>query len=161
MFLLYITNDMLSKKSVHSLTSLQSLSRVWLFATPCVAARQAYLSITIPRVHPNSCPSSQWWHWSISYSVVLFFFCSQSFPASEIFIFSQLFSWGGQSIGISGLASILPMNTQDWSPLGCIAWTSLQSKGHSGTPEFKSINSSALSFLHSQTHTSIHDHWKI
>ena len=76
---------------------------------------------------------------------------------------SQLFSWGGQSIGVSALASVLPMNTQDWSPLGWTGWTSLQSQGLSrvfSKPLFKSINSSVLSFLHSPTLTSIHDHWK-
>ena len=77
---------------------------------------------------------------------------------------SSLFSsMGGQSIGVSALTSVLPMNTQDWSPLRRTGWISLKSKGSqesSPTPQFKSINSSALSFLHSPTLTSIHDHWK-
>ena len=76
----------------------------------------------------NSCPSSQWCHPSISSSVVPFSSCPQSLPASRSFPMSQLFAWGGQSIGVSALASVLPMNTQDWSPLGWTGWTSLQSK---------------------------------
>ena len=71
-------------------------------------------------------------------------------------------AWGGQSIGVSALALVLPMNTQGWSPLGWTGWISLQSKSKesSPTPQFKSINSLVLSFLHSPTFTSIHDHWK-
>ena len=82
-----------------------------------------------PRVHPNSCASSRWCHPVISSSVVLFFYCPQSLPASESFPVSQLFAWGGQSIGVSALASVLPKNTQDWSPLEWTGWISLQSKG--------------------------------
>ena len=116
-----------------------------------------------PGIHPDSCPSSQWCHPAISSSVVPFSSCLQSLPASESFPMSQLFTWGGQSIGVSALASVLPMNTQDWSPLEGTGWISLQSKGLSrvfSKTTFKSINSSALSFLHSPTLTSIHDHWK-
>ena len=80
-----------------------------------------------PRVHSVSCPSSQWCHPAISSSVVLFS-CPQSLPASRSFPMSQLFTWEGQSIGISASASVLPMNTQDWS-LGWTGWISLQSKG--------------------------------
>ena len=82
-----------------------------------------------PGVHSNSCPLSQWWYPAISSSVVPFSSCPQSFPASESFPMSQLFAWGGQSIGVSASASVLPMNTQDWSPLGWTGWISLQSKG--------------------------------
>ena len=82
-----------------------------------------------PRVHPNSCPSSQWCHPAISSSVVPFFSCPQSLPASEYFPMSQLFTWGGQIIGVSASTSVLLMNTQDWSPLGWTARISLQSKG--------------------------------
>ena len=82
-----------------------------------------------PRVHPNSCPSSQWCHSPISSYVIPFFSCPQSLPASDSFPISQLFAWGGQSIGVSALASILPMNTQDWCPLEWTGWISLQSKG--------------------------------
>ena len=73
-----------------------------------------------PRVYPNPCPSSQWRHPAISSSVVPFSSCPQSLPASGSFLMSQLFASGGQSIGVSVSASVLPMNTQDWSPLG---WT--------------------------------------
>ena len=81
-----------------------------------------------PRVYPNSCPLSQWCHPAISSSVVPFSSCPQSFPASRSFPMSQLFAWGAQSIGVSASASVLPMNTQDWS-LGWTGWISLQSKG--------------------------------
>ena len=82
-----------------------------------------------PGVHSNSCPSSQWCHPTISSSVVPFSSCPQSLPASESFSMSQLFEWGGQSTGVSASASVLPMNTQDWSPLEWTGWISLQSKG--------------------------------
>ena len=81
-----------------------------------------------PGVYSNSCPSSRWCHPAISFSVVPFFSCPQSLPASGSFPISQLFAWGGQSIGVSASASVLPMNTQDWSPLGWTVWISLQSK---------------------------------
>ena len=83
----------------------------------------------IPGVYPNSCPSSRWCHLAISSSVVPFSSCPQSLPASGSFPVSQLFAWGGQSIRVSALTSVLPMNTQDWSPLGWTGWISLQSKG--------------------------------
>ena len=82
-----------------------------------------------PRVHPNSCPSSRWCHPAISSSVIPFSSCPQSLPASKSFPMSQLFAWGGQSIGVSALTSVLPKNTQDWSPLAWTGWISLQSKG--------------------------------
>ena len=81
-----------------------------------------------PRIYSNSCPLSQWCHPTISSSVVPFSSCLQSFLASESFQMSQLFASGGQSIGVSALASVLPMNTHDWSPLGWTGWISLQSK---------------------------------
>ena len=81
-----------------------------------------------PGVYSNSSPSSQWCHTAISSSVVPFSSCPQSLPASRSFPMSQLFTWGGYSIGISASASVLPMNTQDWSPLGWTGWISLQSK---------------------------------
>ena len=84
---------------------------------------------TTPGVHPNPCPSSWWCPPAISSSVVPFSSCPQSLPASWSFPMSQLFTWGGQSIGVSDLASDLPMNTQDWFPLGWTGWTSLKSKG--------------------------------
>ena len=91
-----------------------------------------------PRVYSNSCPLSQWFHPTISSSVVpfstclqsfFFIFCLQSFPASGSFPMSQLFASGGQNIGVSASTSVLPMNIQDWSPLGWTGWISLQSKG--------------------------------
>ena len=82
-----------------------------------------------PGVYSNSCPSSWWCHTAISSSVIPFSFCPQFLPASESFPMSQLFTWGGQSIGVSVSTSVLPMNTQDWSPLGWTGWISLQSKG--------------------------------
>ena len=78
-------------------------------------------------VYPNSCPSSWWCHPAISSSVIPFF-CPQSLPASGSFPMSQFFAWGGQSIGVSASASVLPMNTQEWSPLGWTGWISLRSK---------------------------------
>ena len=85
-----------------------------------------------PGVHSDSRPSSRWCHPAISSSVFPFSSCPQSLPASESFPMSQLFSWGGQSIGVSASASVLPKNTQDWSPLEWTGWISLQSKGLSG-----------------------------
>ena len=82
-----------------------------------------------PGVYPNSCPSSRWCHPAISSSVVPFSSCPQSLQASGSFPMSQLFACGGQSIGVSASASVLSMNTQDWSPLGWTGWISLQSKG--------------------------------
>ena len=82
-----------------------------------------------PGVHSNSCPSSQWCHPAISSSVVPFSSCPQSLPASGSFPVSQFFAWYGQSIAVSALTSVLPMSTQDWSPLEWTGWISLQSKG--------------------------------
>ena len=90
-------------------------------------ARPPCLSPT-PRVHSNSCPWSRWCHPTISSSVLPFSSCPQSLPASGSFPMSQLFTWGGQSIGVSASASVLPMNTQNWSPLEWTGWISLQSK---------------------------------
>ena len=110
-------------------SSVQSLSRVRLFVTPWIAARQAPRPSPTPRVHSNSHPSSWWCHPAISSSVIPFSSCPQSLPASESFPMSQLFAWGGQSTGVSGSASFLPKNTQGWSPLEWTGWISLQSKG--------------------------------
>ena len=116
-------------KSKNSFSSVQSLSRVWLFATPWISARQASLSITNSGVYSNSCPSSQWCPPAISSSIVSFFSCPQSLPASGSFPMSQFFTSGGQSIGVSASASVLPTNTQNWFPLVWTGWISLQSKG--------------------------------
>ena len=91
-------------------------------------ARPSCLSPT-PRVHLNPCPLSQWCHPIISSSVIPFSSCPQSFPESGSFPVSQLFASGGQRIGVSMSTSVLPRNTQDWSPLGWTGWISLQSKG--------------------------------
>ena len=108
--------------------SVQSLSRVWLFATPWTAACQASLSPT-PRVYSNSCPLSWWCHLTISSSVIPFSSCLQSFPASGSFPMSQFFTLSGQRTGVSSSASALPMNIQDWFPLRWTGWISLLSKG--------------------------------
>ena len=111
-----------------------------------------------PRVHPDSCPSSQWCHPAISSSVVPFSLCPQSLPASGSFPMSQLFAWGGQSTRVSASASVLPMNIQDWSPLGWTGWISLQSKGLSGV--FSSTTVQKHQFfgaqLSSQSNSHIH-----
>ena len=117
----------------HTLTqthsSVQSPRRVQLFATPWIAARQAALSITNSRSSlrltpiESVMPSS---HLILCRPLLLL---PQSLPASGSFQMSQLFAWGGQRIGVSASTSVLPMNTQDWSPLGWTAWISLQSKG--------------------------------
>ena len=82
-----------------------------------------------PGVYSNSCPSSRWCHPGISSSVILFSSCPQSLSASGSFSMSQHFTWGGQIFGVSASASVLPMNTQDWSPLEWTGLISLQSKG--------------------------------
>ena len=82
-----------------------------------------------PGVYSNSCPLNRWCHPAISSSVISFSSCPQSLPASGSFSMSQIFPSGGQSIGVSASTSVLPMNTQEWSPLGWTGWISLQSKG--------------------------------
>ena len=101
-------------KSLLQFSSTQSLSRVWLFATPWTAARQASLSITNSLSPPKPVSIK-----SVISSVIPFSSCPQSFPASRSFQMSQFFASGGQSVGVSASTSVLPMNTQDWSPLGC------------------------------------------
>ena len=120
-----------------------------------------------PRVYSNSCPLSWWCHPTISSSVICFSSCPQSFPSSGSFQMSQFFTSSGQSIGVSALASVLPKNTQDWSPLGWTGWISLQSKGLSRVFSNTTIQKHQffgaqleLSFLYSPTLTSIHDYWK-
>ena len=148
--------------------SVQSLSRVWLFATPWTAAHQASLSITnswsppkpmsiwvgdaIQPSHPLSSPSPP---------------ALKSFPASGSFQMSQLFIWGGQSIGVSASTSVLPMNTQDWSPLGWTGWIPLRSKGLSGVFSNTTVQKhqffSAQLFLWSNSHIHMEikpEYWK-
>ena len=116
-----------------------------------------------PRVYSNSCPLSRWCHPTISSSVIPFSSCLQSFPGSGSFQMSQLFTSGGQSIGVSASASVLPMNIQDWFPLGLTGLISLQSKGHSrvfsNTTVWKHLFLSAQPCLWSKI-ISIHDYCK-
>ena len=121
-----------------------------------------HTSLPCPSLSPtactDSCPLSQWSH-TVSSSVVPFSSCLQYFPASGSFPMSQFFASGVQSIGVSASASVLPMNTQDWSPLGWTGWISFQSKGLSrvfSNTVVQSINSSVLSLLYGPTLTSIH-----
>ena len=114
-----------------------------------------------PGDYSNSHPLSRWCHPAISSSVIPFSSCPQSLPAFGSFPMSQLFTWGGQSAGVSPLASVLPMNTQDWSPLGWTGWISLQSKGLSRvfsntTLQKHQFFSAQLSY--SPTLTSEHDY---
>ena len=121
------------------LNSVQSLSHVWLSAIPWTAAPGLPVHHQLPEFTQTrdlaaaavaaACPLSQWCHPTISSSVIPFFSHPQSFPASGSFPVSQLFTWSGQSIGVSASTSVLPMNTQDWSPLGYTGWISSQSKG--------------------------------
>ena len=115
------------------------------------------------RIYSNLCPLSQWCHPTISSSIVPFSSHLQSFPASGSFPKSQFFPSGGQSIGVSASTSVLPMNIQDWYPLGWTVGPSCSprdSQGSSPAPQFKNINFSGLSFLYSPTLTSIHDYWE-
>ena len=116
-----------------------------------------------PRAYSNSCLSSQWCHPIISSSVIPFSSCLQFFLASGSFQMSQFFASGGQSIGVSTSTSVLPMNIKAWFHLGWLIgspWSPRDSQESSPTPQFKSIDSSALSFHYSSTLTSIHDYWK-
>ena len=114
-------------RTVPQLSSVQSLSCVWLWPHGLQHARLP-CPLPTPRAYSNSSSLHQWCHPTISTSVVPFS-CLQSFPASGSFQVSQFFSSGGQSIGVSASASILPMNIQDWFPLGWTGWISMQSKG--------------------------------
>ena len=148
---------------VLAFSSVQSLSRVRLFATLWITARQASLPSPTPGVHQNPCPLSQWCHPAISSSVIPISSRPQSFLASGSFQMSQFFTSGGQSTGVSASASVLPMNIQDWLPSGLTDLISLQSKGLSrvfSNTTVQSINSLVLSFFCSPTQTTIHDYWK-
>ena len=116
-----------------------------------------------PRVHSDSRPSSWWCHPAISSSVVPFSSCPKSLPPSESFPMSQLFTWGGQSTGVSTLASFLPKKSQGWSPSEWTGWVSLQSKGLSRVFSNTTVQKhqfSGAQLLHSPTLTSIPDHRK-
>ena len=112
-----------------------------------------------PGVHSNSHPSSQWCHPAISSSVVPFSSCPQSLPASEAFPMSQLFTWGGQSTGVSALASFLPKKSQGWSPSEWTGWISLQSKGlprvfsNTTVQKHQFLSTQLSSLSNSHTHT--------
>ena len=115
-------------------SSVQSLSHVRLCnpmncSTPGFPVYHQLPEFTQTPLSQLHCPLSQWYHLTISSSVVPFSSCLQSFPTSGFFQMSQLFASGGQSIGVSASTSVLSMNTQDWSPLGWTGWISLQSKG--------------------------------
>ena len=115
------------------------------------------------QTHAHSCPLSLWGHPAISSSVVSLSSCPQSFPASGSFPMTGLFASDGQNIWVSASASVLPMNNQDWFPLGLTGWISLQSKELSrvfSNTTVRSINSSALSLLYGPTLTSIYGYWK-
>ena len=140
--------------------SVQSLSRVWILATPWTVARQASLSITnsrsllklmsIESVMPSN-------HFILCHPLLLLL---SVFPSIRSFPVSQFFASGGQSIGVSASTSILPMNIQDWFPLGWTGWISLQFKGLSkvfSNTTVQNLNSLVLSFLYSPTLTSIDD----
>ena len=114
-----------------------------------------------PRVYPNTCPLSQWCHPTISSFVI----SSPAFNLSQhdSLLMSQFFMSCGQIIGVSASASVLPMNTQDWFPLGWTGWISMQGRGLSrvfSNTTVKSINALVLSFFYSPNLTSIHDYWK-
>ena len=121
-----------------------------------------------PGVYSNSCALTRWCHPTISSSVIPFSSCLQSFPTSGSFQMSQFFTLGGQSIEVSASTSVLPMNIQDWFPLAGfpLDWlvgspcSPRDFQESSPTPQFKSINYSAVNFLYRPTLTSIHDYWK-
>ena len=114
---------------MYCISTVQLLSHVWIFVSPWTATSQASLSITNSGTYSGSCPLSRWCHPTISSSVIPFSSRLQSFPTSGSFPKSKFFASGGQSIGGSALASILPVNIQDWFPLGLSGLISMQSKG--------------------------------
>ena len=116
-----------------------------------------------PRAWSNLCPSNQWYHPTISFSVTPFSLCSQSFPASGSFPVSWLFAASGQSIGASGSASVFPMNSQDWFPLGFMVWSPCcpeDSQESSPAPQFENIKYLVLSLHYGSTLIAVHDYWK-
>ena len=123
-------------------------------------ARLPYHPSPTPRAYSNSCPLSRWCHPTMSSSVVPFSSCLQSSPASESFPISQLFASGGQSIGASPSASVLPMNIQDWSPLGWTGWISSQFKGLAKRTTLWKHQFSVLSLIYATTLTCVCVYWK-
>ena len=134
------------------------LSHVRLFETHGPQHIRPPLPSPTPGVYPNSCPLSRWGHPTISSSVIPFSSCPQSFPASGSFQISQLFTWGGQSIGASASKSVPPMNTQDWSLLGWAGWTSLQSKGLSRVFSNTTVQKHQFSGAHLSSQSDSHIH---
>ena len=141
---------------VSAFSSVQSLSRVRLLATPWTAALKASLSITNCRSLLISCPLSWWCHPTILPSVIPFSSHLQSFPALGSFQISQFFTSGGQSIEVSASALVLPVNIQDWFPLGWTCWISLHSKGLSGV--FSNITVKKHQFFNTQLSLSSNSH---
>ena len=143
-------------------SSVQSLSHVWLFATPWTAAVQAPRLSLSPRVCSNSCPLSWWCYPTISFSVASFISCPQSFPESGTFPMSHLFTSDDQNTGAPALASDLPVNIQDWSSLkltGC-SCSPRDSEESSPAPQFEGINSLVFSFLYGPGLTTVRKHWE-
>ena len=152
----------LDEKFKEAISSVHSVMSDSLWPHGLQHARLPYPSPT-SRVYPNSCLLSWWYHPTISSSVNTFSSCLQSFPASGSFLLSQLFASGGQRIGVSASESVLPLNTQDWSPLGWTGWIYLQSKGLSRV--FSNTTVQKHQFFGAQlslcpTLISIPDHWK-
>ena len=144
-------------------SSVQSLSHVWLFATHGLQYTRPPCPSPTPRVYSNSCPLTWWYHPTISSSVIPFSSCPQSFPAPGSLQMSQLFASGGQSIGVSASISVLPMNIQDWFPLGWTGWISLLSKGLSRVFSNTTVQKHQFfgtQLFYSPTLTCIHDYWK-
>ena len=164
MFLsLFFCHFSLFRGRIWCFSSVQSRSSVQLFATPWTTACQASLSITNTQSPQNPCPLSWWCHPTISSSVVPFSSCLLSFRASGSFPMSRFFASGGQSIGVSASTSSFQWTARtDFLYDGLVGspCSPRDSQESSPAPQFKSINSSALSFLYSPTLTSIHDHWK-
>ena len=168
---IFIFNVLINLYQLHSkrFSSVELLSRVWLFVTPWIEHARPPCPSPTPRVHPNPCPSSRWCHPTISSSVVPFSSCPQSFSASGSFPMSRVFSnesalrirwaeyWNFSfNISLSNEHPGLISFRMDWLDLLAVQGT----QESSSAPQFKTINSLALSFLHSPTLTSIHNHWK-
>ena len=146
-----------------SISSVQSLNCVRLFVTPWTVSRQASCPSPTPGAYSNSCSSIGWCHPTISASVIPFSSCPQYFPASGSFPICQFFASCGQSIGVSASASVLPMNIQNWFPLGWTGWISWLSKGLSRV--FSNTTVPKHQFFGAQlslspTLISTHDYWK-
>ena len=158
--------ELIFKKYVHFIIGLQFSLVAQSYLTLCNPMNRSTPGLPVHHQLPESTQTHV--HWvgyqpTISSSFDPFFSCPQSFPASGYFHVSQLFASGGQSIGVSASTSVLPMNTQDWSPLGWTGGISLQSKGLSRVFSNTTVQKHQFfgaQFLYSPTLTSIHDHWK-